>query len=68
MKPRIIARKIKAKLTGKVPCNYNTRHGHDFQRTSDIFEHHGFKYAFFECSVCRMRAEYNQIQGRFTEI
>ena len=68
MKLRIIARKIKAKLTGKVPCNYNTRHGHDFERTSEIHAHRGVSYAFFECKGCKMKVSYDQLTGGFTRM
>ncbi len=68
MSLKILIRKVKAKLTGKVPCSYRTLHGHDFERTSEIKEYRGIKYAFFECTVCGLRAEYNQLQGYYTEI
>jgi hypothetical protein len=63
---KIWMRKIKAKITGVTPCSFMSLHGHDFVMTSPVHKHNQVRYAFFECSVCKIKAEYNNLQGHFS--
>jgi len=65
---KVLYRKAKARLTGVTPCTFDTRHGHDFERTSEIKSHLGTKYAFFKCKCCPLRTVYDQLTGGFTVV
>jgi hypothetical protein len=62
---KILIRKIKAFLTGKKPCTFETANGHDFERVSEITKTCLGDHALFECKVCGQKAIYSQFDGAF---
>lgn len=61
-KVKIFFRKLKAKITGKVPCSYESNHGHDL-----IFPsfHNGEDWASFKCKKCNGILTYFSLMGCF---
>ena len=55
-------RMIKAKATGKEPCTYETKHGHDFE-VLKVKQVSGIPVIFYKCRKCELRATYDQFTG-----
>lgn len=55
MKLKVLLRKIKAKITGVVPCSFESVHGHDITIVGDVKFISGMPYAKCECIVCNKK-------------
>lgn len=60
-KAAVSFRILKSKITGKVPCSFESKHGHDFEHVEDNED-------ILECSVCKLKAYYCPLQGGFCEL
>lgn len=61
---KVLLRKIKAKLTGKIPCSYKSNHGHDLILPSFMS---GEGWATFKCKKCGKDLTYFALLGCFVE-
>lgn len=59
---KILFRKIKARLTGKYPCSYESVHGHDLEVPSI---ERGSDWATFQCSKCKAKLTYVKWLGAY---
>ena len=62
---KVLIRKIKARLTGKYPCSFETNHGHDLDLPSIK---QGSGWAWFRCKKCNAVLTYNGLLGCFDDI
>ena len=60
--PVMWLRKAKAKLTGRYPCTFATKHGHDFDVVK-VQRMSGIPVVFYRCSECGLRATYDPYTG-----
>ena len=58
-------RKLKSWLTGKKPCTFETKHGHDFVRVQPFVERSSGTPNRYRCSVCGLNVMYDQYRGGF---
>lgn len=54
-------RKIKAKITGNVPCSFESKHGHDFVDRED-------SDTILECSVCKLQVYFCPLMRGFCKV
>jgi len=63
---KVMWRKLIAKVTGKTPCSFETKHGHVFE----IYKHKrfsGIPVGFCRCQVCGLEATIDPITGLSTQ-
>jgi len=60
-KLKVMFRKAKAKITGKVPCSFETIHGHDFE-LQKITSVRGVNVGWYKCK-CGQQATMDRYTG-----
>ena len=56
----ILLRKLIAFVTGKRPCSYTSRHGHDFELVGRLFTGSPIRAVVFQCTVCGQVGTFDQ--------
>ena len=62
VKIKPLLRRIRAKITGKRPCTFDTVHGHKLEFLYGVGEGIG-RHLIFECPHCREKFSYSPIFG-----